>query len=120
LDYNVNNSNRFFGRYTHNSGQGGCTNVSAFGPGAAPPLALPYCNLTFGSDDFITVDYVHVFTPTFVVEGRFGDMIYRTNINALDQNTASSAAVGLDGLNNACPACGGLGGIHRGWPGGRI
>jgi hypothetical protein len=116
LDYNVNNSNRFFGRYTHNSGQGGCTNVSAFGPGAAPPLALPLCNLTSGSDDFITVDYVHLFTPTFVVEGRFGDMIYRTNINALDQNTASSAAVGLDGLNNACPACGGLAGFIVGGP----
>jgi len=116
LDYVINENNRFFARYTHNWGHGGCSNVSAFGSGTAPPLALPFCSLTTGSEDFIAVDFVHVFTPTFVVEGRFGDMIYRTNINALDQNTASSAAVGLQGLNDACPACGGLAGFQVGGP----
>lgn len=116
LDYALNNSNRFFGRYTHNWGNGGCTNVSAFGSGSAPPLALPYCNLTTGSQDFVTVDYVHVFTPSFVAEVRFGDMIYRLSENALDQSVAASDAVGLKGLNSACPACGGLAGFQIGGP----
>src|ERR1019366_1584952 len=115
-DYNLNENNRLFGRYTHNWGAGGCTNVSGFGPGTAPPLALPYCELTTGSEDFITVDFVHVFTPTFVVEARFGDMIYRTNDNELDQSTAASTAIGLTGLNEACPACGGLAGFNVGGP----
>ncbi len=116
LDYVLNDSNRFFARYTHNWGHGGCSNVAAFGSGAAPPLALPHCSSNTGSDDFITVDYVHVFSPTFVVEGRFGDMIYRTTSNELDQSAAGSDAVGLKGLNSACPACGGLAGFQVGGP----
>jgi outer membrane receptor protein involved in Fe transport len=116
VDYNLNENNRLFGRYTHNWGHGGCTNVSGFGPGAAPALALPDCALTTGSEDFITVDFVHVFTPTFVVEARFGDMIYRTNEKELDQSASTSTSIGLVGLNDACSVCGGLAGFNVGGP----
>jgi hypothetical protein len=116
VDYVLNDTNRFFARYTHNWGNSGCTNVSAFGSGVAPALALPYCDASTGSDDMVTVDYVHVFSPTFVVEGRFGDMIFRFNQNALDQSSKASDAVGLTGLNGACPACGGLAGFRIGGP----
>ncbi len=116
VDYVVNESNRFFGRYTHNWQVSGCTSVSAFGTGAAPPLALPNCGQGKGSQDMIAVDFVHVFTPSFVVEARFGDMIYRFSQNALDQTAASSEAIGLHGLNDACPSCGGLAGFRIGGP----
>lgn len=116
VDYSLNNSNRFFARYTHNWQNSGCTNVSAFGSGPAPALALPNCTAATGSNDMIAVDFVHVFSPTFVAEGRFGDMIFRTNQNALDQNSKASDAVGLTGLNGACPACGGLAGFRIGGP----
>lgn len=116
VDYHLNENNRFFARYTHNWQNSGCTNTSAFGPGSAPALALPYCTINTGSNDLATVDFVHIFSPSFVFEGRFGDMIYRTNINALDQNTSASDAVGLKGLNGVCPSCGGLAGFIIGGP----
>ncbi|MGH7193355.1 MAG: hypothetical protein ACREJM_07435, partial [Candidatus Saccharimonadales bacterium] len=116
VDYVINESNHLFGRYTHNSQVSKCTDTSAYGSGGAPPLALPFCGNDTGSQDIISVDYVHAFTPTFVVEGRFGDMIYRTVVNALDQTKASSAAIGLKGLNDACPGCGGLAGFRIGGP----
>ena len=121
VDYILNNSNRLFGRYTHNWQSSACTSVSPFAASGAsgsaltaPPLALNYCTLDVGSEDFISADFVHVFSPTFVVEGRFGDMIYRWYSNELDQSSSTSTTLGLPGLNDACSACGGIGGIsHR-------
>jgi outer membrane receptor protein involved in Fe transport len=110
VDYEINSSNRFFVRYTHNWQNSGCGNLSAFSNGASganPILALSNCTTAVGSDDLATVDFVHVFSPTFVMEGRFGDMIFRQTVNPYDYSIKQSDAVGLKGLNN-CSACGGL------------
>ena len=123
VDYTLNNNNRLFGRYTHNWQTSGCSNVAPFAAAGAsgaalkaPPLALTYCQLDVGSEDFISADFVHVFSPTFVVEGRFGDMIYRWYSNELDQSSSTSTALGLPGLNDACSACGGIAGFRIGGP----
>lgn len=117
-DVVVNDFNRFFARYTRNWQQGGCTDVSAYGVGgdAAPPLALPMCTQGIGSQDFFSGSYVHVFSPSLVTEARVGAMIYRWRGDPLDFDNASSADVGLQGLNDACAECGGLAGFRIGGP----
>ena len=117
VDWVINNSNRLFGRYTRNWQSSACTNVTAFGSGPqGSSLGDYFCTVAPGSEDFISVDYVHVFTPTFVLEARFGDMIYRWHQDGLDGQSKASDTIGQPGLNDACPACGGLAGFIIGGP----
>ena len=96
----------------------GCGNLSAWSngtSGANPILALNNCTTSVGSDDLATIDFVHVFSPSFVLEARWGDMINRGVVNPFDYSTKESDAVGLSGLN-LCSACGGLAYMTIGGP----
>src|SRR5436853_220533 len=79
--------------------RGECPGVfgAAGGPGEC---GTPF--LGSGSDDSLAVDYTHVFSPGFLVEGRFGWTAFRFLQNNPDADTATSEQVGIPNLNNAC------------------
>jgi len=115
VDYVLNDANRFFVRHTKTNQDENCPGV--FGPGGGPGgCGVP--QIGTGSDDSLAVDYTHLFSPTFLVEGRFGWTAFRFGLDAPDQNVAASEKVGIPGLNDACPIehCGGLAGFRIGGP----
>jgi outer membrane receptor protein involved in Fe transport len=116
VDYALTSSNRFFVRHTRTNQTEDCPGVfgKAGGPGAC---GTPF--LGSGSDDSLAVDYTHVFSPGFLVEGRFGWTAFRFLQNNPDADTATSEQVGIPNLNNACQNasdCGGLAGFRIGGP----
>ena len=88
-----------------------------FGAGGGPS-ACGNPQIGKGSDDSLVVDYTHLFSPTFLVEGRFGWSAFRFALDAPDQDSKGSEQVGIPGLNDACPIehCGGLSGFRIGGP----
>jgi hypothetical protein len=116
VDYVMNDSNRFFYRQTYTNQNEECPGI--FGAGGGPSGCGDTPQIGTGSDNSLAVDYIHVFSPTFVVEGRFGWSDFKFGVDAPDQNTNASEAAGQPGLNDACPApdCGGLAGFRIGGP----
>jgi outer membrane receptor protein involved in Fe transport len=116
VDYVLNDANRFFVRHTRTNQKEDCPGV--FGAGGGPSGCGDSPQIGTGSDDSLAVDYTHLFSPTFLVEGRFGWTAFRFGLDAPDQSVAASEQVGIPGLNDACPIehCGGLAGFRIGGP----
>ena len=108
-DYVLNDSNRFFVRYTRQEGNS-TSNVPAFGA-----LIYPGSNVQNGSNNSLAANYTRVVTPNLVVEGRFGWAETLWTQDPLDFNSPASQNFGIPNLNN-CPACGGLAGFIIGGP----
>jgi outer membrane receptor protein involved in Fe transport len=115
VDYTLNDANRFFVRHTHTTQKEDCPGV--FGAGGGPS-GCGDPQIGTGSDNSLAVDYTHVFSPTFLVEGRFGWTAFRFGLDEPDQTVPASEQVGIPGLNDACPIehCGGLAGFRIGGP----
>lgn len=113
VDYNLNDANRFFVRYTYSNQNEACPGVL----GAA--IGVSACYLAFvggGTSDNLTADYTHIAGPNWVIEGRFGWNLRLWSWNAQDQTKASTAALGIPGINSACADCGGLAEFDIGGP----
>ena len=110
LDHAFNQNNRMFVRYTRRTGDNQSA-VPAFGRAV---WANGFVDL--GSNDSLAVDYIRVFSPTFIFEGRFGLQRRDWNRDAVDQDSNTSTELGIPGLNEACEACGGLAGFRIGGP----
>lgn len=110
IDHAFDEYNRMFVRYTRRVGDAQSA-VPAFGRAV---WASGYVD--DGSNDSLAVDYTRLFSPTFLIEGRFGWTRRNWKRDAVDQDSATSQDFGFPNLNEACPACGGLAGFRIGGP----
>lgn len=109
-DYVLNDSNRFFVRYTRTV-QDQTSSVPAYGT-----AVWPNGNVANGNNNSLSFDYTKVFRPNLLFEGRFGWLQREWSQDAVDQASNTSTDIGLPGVNDACPVCGGLTGFRIGGP----
>lgn len=109
-DYVLNETNRFFIRYTR-SGQDQTSSVPAYGA-----AVWPNGFVADGSNHSLSFDYTRVIRPNLLFEGRFGWLQRGWKQDAIDQSSNTSTDIGLPGVNDACPSCGGLTGFRIGGP----
>ena len=86
-DYVINNTSRFFARYTRQQGDS-VLNVPAYGS-----LDYPGSNIAEGNNNSLVANYTRVVTPNLVIEGRFGWTLNDWKQDAIDQASNTSDAV---------------------------
>jgi Carboxypeptidase regulatory-like domain/TonB dependent receptor len=109
-DYTFNPTTQIFSRFTRQAGNQSSV-VPAYGE-----LVFPGSALSTGNQNSAVGNITHAFSPSLVVEGRFGWTLNEWKSDAPDQATPSSENFGIPGLNSACPDCGGLAGFQIGGP----
>ncbi|HWB97910.1 MAG TPA: TonB-dependent receptor, partial [Bryobacteraceae bacterium] len=76
----------------------------------------PGSNVGFGRNNSLMADWTHLFSSTFILDARFGWTQTLSSSLPVDLNSNTSAEIGIPGLNDACPDCGGLAGFRVGGP----
>ena len=109
-DYTLNDSNRLFVRFTRRHGDS-ASYVPALGKAVNPGSSIGK-----GRNSSLMADWTHLFSPKFVLETRFGWMQTLSSSLPVDLAAKTSDEIGMKGLNDACPDCGGLVGMRVGGP----
>ena len=109
-DYVINDTSRFFTRYTRQQGNS-FLNVPSYGA-----LQYPGSNVAEGNNNSLVANYTHTIGSNLVIEGRFGWTLNEWKQDAFDQASKTSDQFGIPGLNSACASCGGLAGFIIGGP----
>ena len=109
-DYNLNENNRFFARYTRQQGNS-LTTVPAFGR-----AIYTGSQVEEGNQNSLSADYTKVIRANLLFEMRFGWTMIEWFRNAVDGDSQPSAEAGIPGLNDACADCGGLAGFSISGP----
>ena len=109
-DYNLNENNRFFARFTRQQGNS-LTTVPAFGR-----AIFTGSQVEEGNQNSLSADYTKVIRTNLLFEMRFGWTMIEWFRNAVDGDSKPSAEAGIPGLNDACADCGGLAGFSISGP----
>jgi len=112
-DWNINDSNKFFGRYSYFSSY--LDNPPLFGraAGGAAQGGLS-AEVATSSAHQGALNYIHTFSPTFLSEFRAGLARFVLNATQYDSGLQTNNTVGLLGINTGDALTGGLAGINVG------
>ncbi len=112
-DWNINDSNKFFARYSYFSSY--LDNPPLFGrvAGGAAQGGLS-AEVATSSAHQAALNYVHAFSPAFLSEVRGGLARFVLNATQYDSSLQTNDKVGLQGINTGSALTGGLAGINVG------
>ena len=104
IDHHLSGANQAFVRYSLLDGTLSQPPFLGNSAGGDPFLAA----LSHTVNQNAVVSDVHVFSPHLINEARIGIDSVNLNWSPFDTNTDTSTQVGIPGINNFCPFCGGL------------
>jgi hypothetical protein len=114
-DWNINDSNKFFARYSYFSSF--LDNAPLFGRVAGGPSQGGLSpEVATSSAHQGAINYSHTFSPTFLAEFRAGLARFVLNAYQYDSALQTNNTVGLKGINTGDPLTGGLAGVNVGGP----
>jgi outer membrane receptor protein involved in Fe transport len=109
-DWNINNSNKFFARYSYFNSD--LTNPPLFGVAGGPTQGGLSPEVATSDAQQVALNYLHTFSPTLLTEARAGMARFNLNAYQYDSGLNTNDQVGIPGINTGSPLTGGLAGIN--------
>jgi Carboxypeptidase regulatory-like domain/TonB dependent receptor len=113
-DWNINDSNKFFARYSYFNSD--LTNPPLFGIGGGATQGGLSPEVATSDAQHAALNYLHTFSPSLLTEVRAGIARFKLVAYQFDSALRTNDDVGIPGINTGSELTGGLAGINVGGP----